>query len=467
VSGNPILAEWLLSCGQHLWLQQYVRYLKTWCEWNSCTHSFLLAASLLTTGENYKAQELFQMAAKGIFTDQFLAQRILTYPHDNNQAKAYINYYLKVIHLFELHKALDCAINLANTALSVTTADDPLAATLYSIKFKHHLALKNYEMAYDSLNSNPDSDRKKDNLRDLVKKLLDEKKLDVLMSFTYGGMEELFCDIVFTRARAADAANNIYYDFLFAYQVKRGATFLRSAASVMYEQAFRLNQFSDPDALEKQVKCFLAAKTALALCEPQHAYIVMPVDQVEDKVVVLPTFAGADDEPEEIVLRKQVNIINLDGLSKELTFSAAKLKLIRFNPVSSFDITSPHELVMLLTSACLFKTALAIAKTFDVPYRIVFEALTKKCGGLSKRNEPVAWEWLVENSLQDLPGTKDPSTAAWSLLQECVEEYEEEKMSEIHKIVCKQIIKMHMWIPQWLLTSYKVSDRGHGPSTFP
>lgn len=184
-------------------------------------------------------------------------------------------------------------------------------ATLYSIKFKHHLALKNYEMAYDSLNSNPDSDRKKDNLRDLVKKLLDEKKLDVLMSFTYGGMEELFCDIVFTRARAADAANNIYYDFLFAYQVKRGATFLRSgtprhlrrsfcilcfaAASVMYEQAFRLNQFSDPDALEKQVKCFLAAKTALALCEPQHAYIVMPVDQVEDKVVVLPTFAGSDD----------------------------------------------------------------------------------------------------------------------------------------------------------------------------
>lgn len=83
----------------------------------------------MTTGENYKAQELFQMAAKGIFTDQFLAQRILTYPHDNNQAKAYINYYLKVIHLFELHKALDCAINLANTALSVTTADDPLAVS--------------------------------------------------------------------------------------------------------------------------------------------------------------------------------------------------------------------------------------------------------------------------------------------------------------------------------------------------
>ncbi|RZC33085.1 nuclear pore complex protein Nup160 -like, partial [Asbolus verrucosus] len=294
VSGNPILAEWLLSCGQHLWLQQHVRYLNTWCEWNSCTHSFLLAASLLTTGENYKAMVLFQMAAKGIFTDQFLAQRILNHPHDNNQTRAYINYYLKVIHLFELHKAFDCAINLANTALSVTSPEDPLSATLYSIKFKHHLALKNYQMAYDSLNANPDSDRKKDNLRDLVKKLLDEKKLDVLMDFTYGSMEELFCDIIFTRARATDAANNIYYDFLYAYQVKRGSSFLRSAASVMYEQAFRLNQCNDSDAIEKQVKCYLAAKNALALCEAQYAYIVMPVDQVEEKVVALPVFAGSD-----------------------------------------------------------------------------------------------------------------------------------------------------------------------------
>ncbi|XP_044262804.1 nuclear pore complex protein Nup160 homolog [Tribolium madens] len=454
ISGSPILAEWLLSCGQHLWLQQYIRYIGTWCEWNSCTHSFLLAASLLTTGETYKAQELFQMAAKGIFTDHFLAQRIFT--HDHNQTKAYINYYLKVIHLFELHKSYDCAINLANIALSVTSPDDPLAATLYSIKFKHHLVLKNYQMAYDSLNANPDSDRRKDNLRDLVKKLLDEKKLDVLMSFTYNGMEELFCDIVSTRARAADPSNNIYYDFLYAYQVKRGATFLRSAASVMYEQAFRLNQYNDSDSLEKQVKCFLAAKNALALCEPQYAYIVMPVDQIEDKVVSLPIFAASDEEPEEITLRKQVNIINLEILSKDLAFASAKLKLIRFNPRNYFEITNPHELVILLTSAGLFKTALTISKIFEVPYRIVFEALTKKCGSLSRQNEPVTWKWLIENNLQDLPmSTKGASEAAWSLLQECVEEYEEEKMSLIHKIVCRQIIKMNLWIPQWLLSSYK------------
>ena len=138
---------------------------------------------------------------------------------------------------------------------------------------------------------------------------------------------------------------------------------------------------------------------------------------------------------------------------------------------------------MLLTNAGLFKIALSISKSFDVPYRIVFEALTKKCGNLSKHSEPVAWKWLIENELQgsscsnfcchfllythnflDLPmSTKGPATAAWNLLQELVSEYEEDKMSVIHKIVCKQIIKMHMFIPQWLLASYKVNvGRNYG-----
>ncbi|KAJ8978444.1 hypothetical protein NQ317_017647 [Molorchus minor] len=106
----------------------------------------------------------------------FLEQRLLRGIEDN-PTKAYINYYLKVIQLFELHKARDCAISVANTALSIVEQGDPLSAprapadekvtmqkmlaTLYSIKFKHHLALKHYQLAFDSLNSNPDAERKK------------------------------------------------------------------------------------------------------------------------------------------------------------------------------------------------------------------------------------------------------------------------------------------------------------------
>lgn len=35
-------------------------------------------------------------------------------------------------------------------------------------------------------------------------------------------MDELFTNILLTRARATDAANNVFYDFLYAYQIKRG-----------------------------------------------------------------------------------------------------------------------------------------------------------------------------------------------------------------------------------------------------
>lgn len=132
VGGSTVLAEWLLSSGQHLWLQQYVRLLSNWCEWNSCTRNFLLAASLLTSGENYKALDLFRTAVKGIFLDKFLEERFLKdFISEESHAKAYVNYYLKVIQLFELHKAKDCAINVANAALSVVDRDDPLMVSLF------------------------------------------------------------------------------------------------------------------------------------------------------------------------------------------------------------------------------------------------------------------------------------------------------------------------------------------------
>lgn len=56
---------------------------------------FFLAVSFLTSGENYKAYDLFLETAKGVFTDTFLQQRILKHETDD-QNKAYANYYLKV-----------------------------------------------------------------------------------------------------------------------------------------------------------------------------------------------------------------------------------------------------------------------------------------------------------------------------------------------------------------------------------
>lgn len=66
----------------------------------------------------------------------------------------------------------------------------------------------------------------------------------------------------------------------------------------------------------------------------------------------------------------------------------------------SFSFTAPIELVTLLNSAGLYKTALQICTKFSIPYSSVFESLTRQCVILSEQESPNAWNWLIENDLQ-------------------------------------------------------------------
>lgn len=59
------------------------------------------------------------------------------------------------------------------------------------------------------------------------------------------------------------------------------------AASVMYEQSLRLAHYTTLNALEKQVKCLLAAKNALSLVIPEWRWVVKPStgEQVTLKII--------------------------------------------------------------------------------------------------------------------------------------------------------------------------------------
>lgn len=50
----------------------------------------------------------------------------------------------------------------------------------------------------------------------------------------------------------------------------------------MYEQALRLSGETDPEALERQCHCYVAAITALSLVKPEDAWIVKPLPVLED-----------------------------------------------------------------------------------------------------------------------------------------------------------------------------------------
>lgn len=106
VSGDFIFGEWLLASGQHLLLQQYTRLLNPWCEWDNCSRNFVLAVALLNSGEKYKAKDLFLKSSKGIFIEKFLAQRVLISENEDNDAKALVNYHLKVSFFVILYRVM-------------------------------------------------------------------------------------------------------------------------------------------------------------------------------------------------------------------------------------------------------------------------------------------------------------------------------------------------------------------------
>lgn len=220
ISGNFIFPEWLLSSCQFLLIQEYVRLLNTWCEWNSASRKFILAVALLEMGEIQKACDHFLRASNGILTDAFLTDTLI----DSNVTSgnnALIHYYLNVIKLFEEHNASDCIIEIAETAIAAADGDDPNLPTLHSIIFAQHLTLGHHTEAYHCLNSNPDAARRVDCLRQLVVTLFERKMLIDLISFPYVDMYDDLERIVEGRARSVDLMENNYYNFLYSFHVNK------------------------------------------------------------------------------------------------------------------------------------------------------------------------------------------------------------------------------------------------------
>lgn len=105
------------SC-QHVLIQEYVRLISGWCEWNKFSRNFISAVSLLDTGEPHKAYDRFVQFTASALEEPFLEKIILDAPRDElTVGERETQYYLKVIQLFEQHSALDCVIQFARMAM--------------------------------------------------------------------------------------------------------------------------------------------------------------------------------------------------------------------------------------------------------------------------------------------------------------------------------------------------------------
>ncbi|XP_014087607.2 nuclear pore complex protein Nup160 homolog [Bactrocera oleae] len=482
VSFNFVFGEWLFGTCQHIAIQDYVRLLSNWCEWNICSRQFILAVSLLDFGETYKAYDLFLQSAKGVLREQFLIDKILKgtalAKHvdnltamsedggggdnlDNNINNQVITqYYLKVIQLLEQHNALDHIISMAQVAIGLLDKSDPQLPMFQSIVFNNHLQLEHYEEAYHSLIYNAELSRRKDCLRQLVVTLFNRKRLDLLMHFPYVGLHEEFENIVESRARSLVIDQNEVYDFLYAFHVNNGN--MRKASAIMYEQAMRFQLESDTvESMEKRCSALLVCINSLHLIDRRYRWIAKPVIGLDDTP---PPSTVNDAEPmdnrsNEECGREQVVVLEIKDIKRELLQTEALVRLADHRKdVQTFINAGPQELATILSGCGLYTDALKLANGFEISPLPIFDSLTSACIRIDDEGANETWAWLQENDLADLPHRNKPADMAWSLLQKLVYDNELENSTRIRKSVVNKLLSLNAFVPQWLYNDYKLAN---------
>ncbi|KAK6630703.1 hypothetical protein RUM44_002872 [Polyplax serrata] len=416
---------------------------------------FLLGCSLLDTGEHYKAFDVFNRAGHGVGVDNFIKEKVIQMNEPLSRERLTVLYYLKIIKLFEQHNLYDLVIDLANHAIAISEKDDPELPTLYSIIFLNRLHLRQYNAAYESLISNPDGDRKKDCLRQLVVSLFNSRLLDTLLNFSFSGMQDDLERIIEGRARSLDVLNNDYYNFLYSFHTLRGT--MRKAACVMYEQAFRLS-FDSTDTsiktLEKQCKCYIAAINSLNLVKEEDAWIVKPC--LNEEMDVMDT--GSENNLKH--LRKQVEVLEVGDIQKEYALCKARLRLLKFSPEhlnKMSSLLSAHEVSGILTNVGFYKDALEICKLFNISPETTLSGLASSCVRLDETQDNSAWEWLTENDISEL-GDGTAANLAWKLLEFFLRKYEASDSTSLHRAITHKLLQLGVFLPHWLVASYKLKN---------
>lgn len=445
ISGRFVFGEWLAETQQNLLIEEYVRLLNKWCEYNSCSRHFILAMTFLDTGETQKAYDMFIESAKGVLSEPFLMQFVNASEFSkSNEIMA--QYYLKVMRLFEKHEIYDCVISLAEVAIG-TAEKEPQLAMFQSIIFNNHMHLKHYEEAYHSLIHNVELSRRKDCLRQLVIVLFQEKRFDILINFPYIGLEQDLQNIVETRARSMQIENNEHYNFLYAYHIKNNN--MKKAAIVMYEKALRfLHECNSIESLQLRYNSLLACYNTLSLVDPEYKWLAKPV--IED-----PRLDEEADEVMESEIQTQIVVIDIEEIRKELLIVEALLCVAKAKELKLILHMGPKELVILLSTQKFFSNALKLAKGFKLSLTPIFESLTLACLKSSNIEYNENLDWLNQNNLSDLTLTISYNEMPWIYLLKLLEEEDSEK--EYHRDVVKCILANQAFVPQWLLDVYKLN----------
>lgn len=135
VSGDFAFGEWLVETDPKVYIHNYVPILNGWCLWNTCARHLLLALAHISIEEFQDALEVFSEIADSSIKDPFLIKFAVS-SKDSTDLKSneiLVQYYLKIIRLFEKHAAHKYIVQVAQKAIASVLKTSDLVCTLNSI----------------------------------------------------------------------------------------------------------------------------------------------------------------------------------------------------------------------------------------------------------------------------------------------------------------------------------------------
>ncbi|KAF2367203.1 hypothetical protein FHG87_002029 [Trinorchestia longiramus] len=461
-SGSTALLEALLFCGQGSAALHYIRQVSGWCEWSLYSRHFLLGVCLLLQGQQLKAARVLQEAGEGCSSEELLAVRV-----GGGGDTAHLHYTLRLVRLFEVFQEPVLALRLATSALCLGQHDSAQLAQLYSVLFKHHLALGHHNEAFTALLANPDPAAQHACLRQLLVHLHNTGCLNTLVSYQYGHLTSDVVTILENRARSSDVLLSNYYHLLYAFHLQQHN--YKRAASAMYECAVRVSsglEAGSEASLKLQLKCYLACTNCLKLLPPHQAWILRPnpasvlshhvaSPPTQDKHRHIGSNAGASGRRQKS--STTVEVLELRQIYKEFDLLHARLSLAKlgtFSSIGSGTTEDADSLISLLCHGRLYKDAVKLSSSFERSLRPVVASLAAVCvsADLAADKQQNA-AWLKLNNVSNVNG------GWWNLLRELLDG-ETGRQSDLHRTAASAILDLNHDLPPWLLLSYSRRDYG-------
>ncbi|KAL2920274.1 hypothetical protein HK105_200345 [Polyrhizophydium stewartii] len=238
-----------------------------------------------------KAAASFERAVGGASTDLHLVVSA------EALADGYLEYYRHVSDLFLEKGVLDIAARFARMAMSLIARSEwgqhmNTVRALNKTIFKCCVETGDFEGAFEAIQTNPDAKSQRDCLRTFVNALCDQNDLHALCAkFSFGDLAAEVERTLEFKARTFEPSLTLrtpnYHRICYAYYVFHGD--YRSAALSMYTLAHKMAGVVLPSldmpaerrqivvqVVAEQAQCLLAALNALALVDPDQAWIAVP-----------------------------------------------------------------------------------------------------------------------------------------------------------------------------------------------